>query len=302
MESITVTRADPQATLRIYYRAPDLVAVEGQLVFDRSLVQVELTWYYEEGWLAVQNLKPGPLDTLHFAAAGLDPLSDPRVGYLTVTYLGSAPGTASIAWHQASYNNPGRTDMMDATTPTDGAITLAGHDGIVWATPLLQVKTGPDGWRQPIKVEIADPDLTEAPFVEAVNVTQGTSVPIPTALQEGVWRGQIPTTQIASDPGLWVGLGNEVQVRYLDVWDAQGQSVRRDVDVVSIPWWGNVSYTGWLTVVDAWMMLRMNFGDLPFDPVGDLTGSGTVTAEDALLLMERLVLLRTRFPIQDGLE
>jgi len=301
LSSVTVTPDNPQARMDLHYRTPVLVAVEGQVLFDPTLVAVELTWYYEEGWLVAQNIKPGILDTLHFAAAGLDPLSDTRVGYLTVTYLSDVPGTATLTWHQASHNNADRTDMMDAIA-TDGSITLSGHDGVVWATPIVQVYTGIDGWRQPIKVTVVDSDLTEAPRVEVVNVTQGTMLPVATTLEGHVWRGQLPTAYRAGEPGLRIALNDQVQVHYYDEWDAQGQAVRREVALNLIPLWGNVSYTGWLNILDAWLILRMYAGELVFDPVADLTGSGTATPDDALLLLERLVLMRLRFPIQDGLE
>ena len=248
------------------------VALDLQLAYDASQLEIDPVFNGRmgESWLKAHNLKPGlagALDTLHIAAAtALDSIQGSGVLYTLKARL-LHPAGSVLVWVNAEANDI-------AMTTVDGYVRRVGHNGVLSASAIMQAETSRSGWRQLLRISVVDADLSAPPTVQVVNISTGQTMSVATS--GSPFSASIPTLRGSGGPTvLGINPGDAVEVRYEDALTSAGGSATRNAGVQVIAWWGDLAGNDKLTVMDASRIYRLaNQGT--YDPVGDLTGSGTV--------------------------
>ena len=211
------------------------------------------------------------------------------------------------------------TDLLSSTGTTvarrDSSAVVTGTDGILETTYVVQARDDKNGLRDTLRVRVTDADLngnqTQIEHVSVVieNQTSGEVENLQaeeTGVSSGVFQIRVPTQNGSSgannDGVLAIAGGNILSVKYTDALRANGssQTIEKTTSVINL--FGDVSGNGAVRAFDGHPILGMVLDVITASAqdslVADLDGNCDITPFDVALLLQYLIDIIDRFPVQ----
>ena len=223
--------------------------------------------------------------------------------------LGVLAGDTVYVAYTDTLNSESTTEVMTAFSEVVG-----GTDGVLLVSFAVQALDGRQGVRDTVRVQVADDDGNTAPGTAddlTVRVTNPRSgevedLTLPeTDVDTGVFRIRVPTVTTApvdNDGELSLEPDDTLSVAYEDALTAVGSSVTLTENVQVVSLFGDVQQNNKVQAFDAAFILATCV-ELT-TPTGrdtilmDVDGSGTLRAMDASYVLQYVVRLIDRFPVQ----
>ena len=211
------------------------------------------------------------------------------------------------------------TDVLAASGNTENRQTIVeifgGADGQLRITYVVQAATGRNSMRDSVKVEVIDPDRNiDSGVIDqvtvAINNLTGSDLDTlqlnETGNSTGIFRLRVPTLQGTSgtnnDGILTLAAWDTLQATYTDLISIQPGPTDLTDTVRVTTRFGDVTLNDSLHAIDASTIMSASVGLITPTPqmilVGDVDGSGDLTAFDATLVRQYAVQVIDRFPVQ----
>ena len=211
------------------------------------------------------------------------------------------------------------TDLLSSTGTTvvrrdSSAVLVVGVDGILEATYVMQARNDKNGLRDTLRVRVTDADLNmsenlvDYASVMIENQTSGEVENLQAVEISGgeIYQIRVPTQYGSSgtnnDGMLDITGGNTLTLKYTDDLRADGSSKTLEKQVYVVNLFGDVSGNGEIRAYDGHPILGMVLDVVTASAqdslVADLDGNCDITPYDVALLLQYLIDIIDRFPVQ----